>query len=91
MVGRLSHRRAKEPQDLEKARRLLHWVVDHALDSGLLPEQLHPQTGSPISVTPLTWSHSTYVLTVVKYLAKRWELEERRHLAQAWHTSPWSG
>ncbi|MGI6557957.1 MAG: glycoside hydrolase family 15 protein [Limnochordia bacterium] len=83
--------RAKEPQDLEKARRLLHWVVDHALDSGLLPEQLHPQTGSPISVTPLTWSHSTYVLTVVKYLAKRWELEERRHLAQAWHTSPWSG
>ena len=45
--------RAKAPEDLEKARRLLHWVVDHALGSGLLPEQLHPHTGSPISVTPL--------------------------------------
>jgi GH15 family glucan-1,4-alpha-glucosidase len=24
-----------------------------------LPEQVHPHSGAPLSVAPLTWSHST--------------------------------
>jgi GH15 family glucan-1,4-alpha-glucosidase len=32
--------------------------------------------GSPISVAPLTWSHATFVLTVVKYLNKVEELNK---------------
>lgn len=56
--------------DLEPARIILEWVPRRALESGVLAEQIHPYTGEPLSVAPLTWSHSTYVLAVVKYLEK---------------------
>ena len=57
-------------EDLESPRRTLEWVVDHAMESGILSEQLDPFDGSPVSVAPLTWSHATFVLTVQKYLDK---------------------
>lgn len=57
-------------QDLKKGRQLLEWVVDHASQSGILPEQIHPYNNEPLSVSPLTWSHSTFVLTVIEYLNK---------------------
>ncbi|HVL49059.1 MAG TPA: glycoside hydrolase family 15 protein [Candidatus Thermoplasmatota archaeon] len=41
----------------------LRWCVDRALPSGVMAEQLHPTTGAPLSVAPLTWSHATYVTT----------------------------
>lgn len=56
--------------DLESPRRTLEWVVEHAIESGILSEQLDPFDGSPLSVAPLTWSHATFVLTVLKYLNK---------------------
>ena len=40
------------------------------LESGVLAEQIHPYSGDPISVSPLTWSHATVVMTVREYLAK---------------------
>ena len=55
---------------LEQAHDTLRWVEAHSLSSGLLSEQLDPFDGSPVSVAPLTWSHATYVDTVLKYLAK---------------------
>jgi GH15 family glucan-1,4-alpha-glucosidase len=61
---------AKTVADLETPRNTLQWVVKHAIESGILPEQLDPFDGSPVSVAPLTWSHATYVLTVVKYMEK---------------------
>ncbi|PUA40826.1 glycoside hydrolase family 15 [Paenibacillus elgii] len=61
---------AKTLEDLESPRRTLEWVVSHAMESGILPEQLDPFDGGPVSVAPLTWSHATYVLTVVKYTEK---------------------
>ncbi|WP_127496365.1 glycoside hydrolase family 15 protein [Paenibacillus glycanilyticus] len=61
--------------DLEGPLRTLEWVVDHALSSGLLPEQLNPYDGSPLSVAPLTWSHATFVQSVSKYAAKYKELQ----------------
>lgn len=61
---------AKTVSDLEEPRRTLDWVVKHAMESGILPEQLDPFDGSPVSVAPLTWSHATYVLAVVKYVNK---------------------
>ncbi len=65
---------AKTPADLEAARKTIEWAVRHASPSGLLPEQLHPYTGAPLSVAPLTWSHSTYVDTVLRYLDKEREV-----------------
>ena len=53
---------------------VLRWTADHALPSGILPEQLHPETGQPLSVSPLTWSHATFVECVVAYLVRLSEL-----------------
>ncbi|RKN73013.1 glycoside hydrolase family 15 protein [Paenibacillus ginsengarvi] len=66
---------ARSMSDLETPRRTLEWVTGHALESGMLPEQLDPLDGGPLSVAPLTWSHATFVLTVVKYLNKAKELQ----------------
>ncbi|TVY09807.1 glycoside hydrolase family 15 protein [Paenibacillus cremeus] len=67
---------AKTLADLESPRRTLEWVVAHAMESGILPEQLDPMNGGPVSVAPLTWSHATYVLTVVKYREKYQKLSK---------------
>ncbi|TBL70561.1 glycoside hydrolase family 15 protein [Paenibacillus thalictri] len=61
---------AKTIADLESPRRTLEWAERHAMESGVLPEQLDPFDGGPVSVAPLTWSHATFVLTVVKYVEK---------------------
>jgi GH15 family glucan-1,4-alpha-glucosidase len=61
---------AKTPKDLEEAKKTLEWAQKLASPAGLLPEQMHPLTGAPLSVAPLTWSHATYVETVLKYLEK---------------------
>ncbi|HJV44797.1 MAG TPA: glycoside hydrolase family 15 protein [Bacillota bacterium] len=66
--------RAKTLEDLKRPQEILCWVVKHSLESGVLPEQLDPYSGNPLSVAPLTWSHSTFVLTVLKYLEKYGEL-----------------
>ena len=56
---------ARTPQDLQRARLILQWTADRALPSGVLAEQVHPLTGAPLSVSPLTWSHATYVASVI--------------------------
>jgi GH15 family glucan-1,4-alpha-glucosidase len=68
---------ARTLADMESPRRTLEWVVSRAMESGVLPEQLDPFSGEPVSVAPLTWSHATFVLTVDKYMAKFTELRER--------------
>ena len=65
---------AKTPEDLQRPRQILEWVAEHALPSGVLAEQLHPYTGAPLSVSPLTWSHAEYVKTVLDYCRKFEEL-----------------
>ncbi len=65
---------AKSKDDLTKALGILNWTVDRALPSGVLAEQIDPMTGEPRSVSPLTWSHSTFVATVNSYLSKRQKL-----------------
>lgn len=65
---------AKTTVDLAAARDAIEWTARYASPAGILPEQLHPLTGAPISVAPLTWSHATYVDTVLKYLEKEREI-----------------
>ncbi|MBI4178331.1 glycoside hydrolase family 15 protein [bacterium] len=62
--------RAKTRADLAWPRDILSWVAVRALQSGVLAEQVHPLTGEPLSVSPLTWSHATLVETVHQYEAK---------------------
>ncbi len=60
----------RRKEDLASVRRLLTWVVKHAMPSGVLSEQLDPHTGAQISAAPLTWSHSEYVTTILDYIEK---------------------
>ncbi len=61
---------AKAPGDLEKARDIIEWTAAKALRSGVLGEQIEPISGRHTSVSPLTWSHSTYVAAVLSFTAK---------------------
>jgi GH15 family glucan-1,4-alpha-glucosidase len=61
---------ARNLEELEQAVEILEWVVERALPSGVLAEQVDPLTGAPVSVSPLTWSHSTVIATVIGYLRK---------------------
>ncbi len=67
---------AKGQEDLKSAMELIQWVTQRAFRSGVLPEQVHPMTGAPLSVSPLTWSHATYVETIHLYVNKAKELEQ---------------
>ena len=50
---------------LDKTKRYLDWALDHALDSGVMPEQVDPISGDVVSVTPLVWSHAEFINTVL--------------------------
>ncbi len=63
--------RAKNVAELNNALPILEWVVDRSLASGVLAEQVDPYTNAPLSVSPLTWSHATFVTALMKYLEKR--------------------
>ncbi len=57
--------------ELDAALDPLRWMAAHATSAGLLPEQIHPFTGEPLAVTPLTWSHASFVAAVHDYLDRR--------------------
>lgn len=61
---------AESEKELAPAITILNWVAEHALETGILSEQLHPHTGEVVSVAPLTWSHAAYAIAVNKYLEK---------------------
>lgn len=75
--------KAKVKEELDYARSLLEWAADHTMESGVLPEQLHPYSGEPLSVAPLTWSHSTFVMAVANYIEKWQTLQTGSGLQQA--------
>lgn len=66
--------KAKIKEDLEPAKEALMWAAKRASPSGILAEQMHPLTGAHLSVAPLTWSHATFVETVLNYLAREHSL-----------------
>ncbi|RJQ31248.1 MAG: glycoside hydrolase family 15 protein [Actinobacteria bacterium] len=62
--------RAETVEELHEATGYLEWCVKNALASGVFAEQIHPTNGSALSVSPLTWSHSSFVWTVLQYSEK---------------------
>jgi GH15 family glucan-1,4-alpha-glucosidase len=62
--------RAESLQELREAIPYLEWCAKNALPSGVLAEQVHPVNSSPLSVSPLTWSHSSFVWAVLLYADK---------------------
>src|SRR5947209_1994979 len=68
---------AKTAADLQPARDIIDWVVGHQMPGGLLSEQLDPNTGAPLSVSPLTWSHAEFIVTVDDYCKKALALRRK--------------
>jgi len=62
--------RAESVQELHEAIPYLEWCEKNALPSGVFAEQVHPANSSPLSVSPLTWSHSSFVWTILQYSEK---------------------
>ncbi|MBX3388900.1 MAG: glycoside hydrolase family 15 protein [Phycisphaeraceae bacterium] len=62
--------RAGTLEELHQALPLLEWTEKRAEKSGVLAEQFNPYSGEAISVSPLTWSHATFVIVVMEYLRK---------------------
>ena len=56
--------------ELATALDILLWACERAGSTGILPEQVHPETGEHLSVSPLTWSHAEFVSTVLDYAEK---------------------
>jgi GH15 family glucan-1,4-alpha-glucosidase len=69
-LARYHLKRAGSAADLKRGLELIEWAARHALPSGVMAEQLHPTTGEPLSVSPLTWSQAAYVTAVEEYLAR---------------------
>jgi GH15 family glucan-1,4-alpha-glucosidase len=67
-LARYRLQRARTLEELAPGLELLEWAARRALPSGTMAEQLHPYTGEPLSVSPLTWSHAEYVRAVQEYI-----------------------
>ena len=61
---------ASKLAELHEALPYLTWCAEHALPSGVLAEQVDPRDGSPLSVAPLTWSHSSLVWAIMGYVER---------------------
>ncbi|MEA3546379.1 MAG: glycoside hydrolase family 15 protein [Thermodesulfobacteriota bacterium] len=68
---------AESRKDLNQSLEILNWATAGTLSSGIMAEQIHPYTNAPLSVSPLTWSHATFVKTVGEYLQRYGELKRQ--------------
>ena len=51
----------KEPRAAE----IVNWALSNTTPSGVLAEQINPNTGAPLSVLPLVWSHAELINTIL--------------------------
>jgi len=65
---------SKNLKELEQTLDSLRWIEKISAKSGILPEQVNPFDGSHLSVSPLTWSHSTVIEAISLYLKKKEQL-----------------
>lgn len=69
-VARWYIARAHSAEELEPAMEYIRLALSFALPTGILPEQVNPLNGKPLSVAPLTWSHATLVDTLLDLAEK---------------------
>lgn len=59
-----------EAGNIDMANTVVDWVGHHSYSSGVLSEQIVPDTNRPTSVAPLAWSHAEYAATMLDMLAE---------------------
>lgn len=62
-------------EDLAYAEQTFSWVIERMYQSGVLAEQIDPYTNASLSATPLVWSHSVLIETVLLYMKRKRDLE----------------
>lgn len=55
----------------DKATKILAWVRDSALATGMLSEQVNPRSRQAMGVSPLTWSQAEYVSTLLDTITEK--------------------
>ncbi|MGD8373901.1 MAG: glycoside hydrolase family 15 protein [Candidatus Woesebacteria bacterium] len=60
-----------------QARRIINWVKDNMLESGVLSEQINSQTQAFSSVAPLAWSQAEFVNSVIDLASDPFESIEQ--------------
>lgn len=55
----------------QEAHDLIQWALERQLPSGMLGEQFDPETGTPLGVTPLVWSHAEMINTILDYYPRK--------------------
>lgn len=55
----------------DDAKRILSWVQSHAESSGVMSEQIDPNTGELLSVAPLAWSHAEFISSLLDGITGR--------------------
>lgn len=59
----------QERNDADGARAMLDWAIARQSTTGLLAEQVDAETGEPVWILPLAWSHAMYVLLALQLFA----------------------
>ena len=57
--------------DNDKAMKVLDWARDHAMNTGVMGEQLDPISDQLISPAPLTWTHAEYISTLLDTITRK--------------------
>ncbi len=65
----------KAQHDIERgktddAKKIIEWINNHMLTTGMMGEQINPLTDEAIAPAPLTWSHAEYVGTLIDLLGR---------------------
>ncbi|MCA1634076.1 MAG: glycoside hydrolase family 15 protein [Acidobacteria bacterium] len=68
---------AQSREKLEPAREVIAWACAQGDAAKILAEQIDPQTGLPLSVAPLTWSHAEVVRVITAYFERDSELSRQ--------------
>ena len=54
-------------KDKEAATKYIDWSLERQMESGVISEQFDPESGEPIGVAPLVWSHAELINTLLDY------------------------
>ncbi len=59
-----------DTNDTPRALKILNWVRDNAVYTGMLGEQINPLNNQVVSPAPLAWSHAEYLSTWLDMIRK---------------------
>ena len=73
-MAQLKILQANSTKDLKGPLDTIRWARRLSGSTGVLAEQYHPNTGAPLSVSPLTWSHAELLRTAAMWSSRKLEL-----------------